>query len=179
MRKGRVRRTMRKDEIRRKGEYGRSESKKWAGRSKFPCIIARPISPICSSEHVGQQCPLRGERPRRTSLHPLFHTRFHAAAVVPGVFPVAALSTASKGAPPATVERRWRVLVKIRNAASSVDSCNMVPCTCALGDEVGTQVPFNGSSTAKNPHAVDSASQILQQCNLRTAGSYFKIFYLS
>lgn len=52
----------------------------------FPCVPTKSINLVCSSEHVGQQCPLR-EQPRRTSLRPLFRPRFHVAGV-PRVVPV-------------------------------------------------------------------------------------------
>jgi len=103
----------------------------------FPCVSARSISPVCSSKHVGQQCLLR-ENDRATHFTPsiIFPVHaFHAtAAAVPGVFPAAALSTASKGAPCGrAAERRWRALVEIRNVASSVESRNTGPSfTCAL-----------------------------------------------
>lgn len=47
------------------------------------CSSTKSINLVCSSEHVGQQCPLR-EQPRRTSLRPLFRPRFHVVGVPGG-----------------------------------------------------------------------------------------------
>lgn len=66
------------------GEGRREREKEW--RSTFPCVPTKSINLVCSSEHVGQQCPLR-EQPRRTSLRPLFRPRFHVAGEGEGVYP--------------------------------------------------------------------------------------------
>lgn len=92
----------RKDEIRRKGNGGREEEE--TGRSVgVPMCYHEVDQPGLFERACGPTMPTSGERPRRTSLASIiFCTRFHAPAVaVPGVFPVAALSTASKGASPA------------------------------------------------------------------------------
>jgi len=121
---------------RRASDDARGKRKKRSVTGRCSHVLAS-ISPVCSSKHVGQQCLLR-ENDRATHFTPsiifLVHA-FHAtAAAVPGVFPAAALSTASKGAPCGrAVERRWRALVEIRNVASSVESRNTGPSfTCAL-----------------------------------------------
>lgn len=99
----RVRRTTRKDEIRRKGNGEREEEE--TGRSVFPCAIDHEVDqPGLFERACGPTMPTSVERPRRTSLvHYILYTFScgRRAAAVPGVFPVAALSTASKGASPA------------------------------------------------------------------------------
>lgn len=73
------------DSKRRSEKNGRKKEREGEGEERVAvdvpmCSCTKSINLVCSSEHVGQQCPLR-EQPRRTSLRPLFRPRFH---VVPG-----------------------------------------------------------------------------------------------
>lgn len=116
------------------------------------CSSTKSINLVCSSEHVGQQCPLR-EQPRRTSLRPLFRPRFHVAGVpgeggrgaLPSLPPSSSVANnigVARNYPCLDGTRRrvlqrtghcWKTarvpLLEIRYAASSVESHG---ATCVL-----------------------------------------------
>lgn len=98
----RVRRTTRKDEIRRKGN-GEWEEEETGRPVGVPMCYHEVDQPGLFERACGPTMPTPGERPRRTSLvHYILYTfSCGRRGCATGVFPVAALSTASKGASPA------------------------------------------------------------------------------
>lgn len=124
------------------------------------CSSTKSINLVCSSEHVGQQCPLR-EQPRRTSLRPLFRPRFHVVGVpggeggregglYPPSLPARALPTTSRSqktthastvhgegfsSAPATVERPLECHSS-KFATRQVASSRMALPASSSGDEV-------------------------------------------
>lgn len=136
----RVRRTTRKDEIRRKGNGEREEEE--TGRPVgVPMCYHEVDQPGLFERACGPTMPTSGERPRRTSLvHYILYTfscgRRGCAGGIPRRSAVDSIEGCFTGR---AVERRSSALVEIRNVASSVESRNMGPSyLCLIGDEVGT-----------------------------------------
>jgi len=140
----------------------------------------RSISSVCSSEHVGQQCPLRESD--RDALHSsiIFCTRFHATAVaalgIPRRNAVDSIEGCFTGR---AVERCWSALVEIRNVASSVESRNTGPYLCLIGDEVGTEVPSTEVWRWSLHAILDSASGFWQQRMVVSEKTLYMIYEIS
>lgn len=138
----RVRRTTWKDEIRRKGN-GEEREEEETGRSVGVPMCYHEVDQLGLFERAcGPTMPTSGERPRRTSLvHYILYTfscgRGGYAGGIPRRNAVDSIEGCFTGR---AVERRWSALVEIRNVASSVESRNMGPYLCLIGDEVETEV---------------------------------------
>lgn len=150
------------DSKRRSEKNGRKKEREGEGEERVAvdvpmCSCTKSINLVCSSEHVGQQCPLR-EQPRRTSLRPLFRPRFHVVpgeggerrGVYPSLPPSRALPTTSRSqktthastvhgegfsSAPATVERPLECHSS-KFATRQVASSRMALPASSSGDEV-------------------------------------------
>jgi len=154
---------VRKDEIRGKGNAEREEERIRGGpRRRSHVLPLRSISLVCSSEHVGQQCPLRQSRPRRTSLDPLYSVHVfmwprRGYGDIPRRRRVLHRGRAA--------ERCWRALLEIRNVPSSVESRNMGAYLCPTDDwsrHWKRHSSFRGS-LATNLHGVDASPEALMR----------------